>query len=110
LYDKNIVGFSLPFLVGCFVCCVSIFVMIINLLMGADARDNRGHQGRDDSATEFSWDIFRATAYVLVSLYISLWFQQNVYHVPLFLVTPWCALVVRHYVQTLGLRCYIIIV
>jgi len=39
-----------PFLVGCFVCRVSIFAVIINLLMGADARDNRGHQARGDSA------------------------------------------------------------
>jgi len=48
---KTLLALAYPFLVGCFVCCVSIFAMIINLLIGADARDNRGHQGRDDSAT-----------------------------------------------------------
>ena len=47
---KMLLALAYPFLVGCFVCCVSIFAMIINLLMGADARDNRGHQGRGDSA------------------------------------------------------------
>jgi len=29
--------------------------MIINLLMGADARGTRGQQGRDDSATQSTW-------------------------------------------------------
>ena len=48
---KMLLALAYHFLVGCFVCRVSIFAMIINLLMGADARDNRGHQGRGDSAT-----------------------------------------------------------
>jgi len=47
---KNIVGSSLSFSCWLFICRVLIFAMIIKLLMGADARDNRGHQGRDDSA------------------------------------------------------------
>jgi len=40
---KTLLALAYPFLVGCFVCCVSIFAMIINLLMGADARNSRGH-------------------------------------------------------------------
>ena len=39
-------------LFDCLVCCSSTFAMIINLLMGADARGTRGQQGRDDSATQ----------------------------------------------------------
>jgi len=39
-----------PCLFDCFVCCSSTFAMIINLLMGADARGTRGQQGRDGSA------------------------------------------------------------
>jgi len=39
---KILLALAYPFLVGCFVCCVSIFAMIINLLMGAYARGNRG--------------------------------------------------------------------
>jgi len=35
-------------LFDCFVCCSSTFAMIINLLMGADARGTRGQQGKDD--------------------------------------------------------------
>jgi len=47
---KILLALAYPFLVGCFVCCASTFAMIINLLMGADARGNRDQQGRDDSA------------------------------------------------------------
>ena len=47
--------------------------MIINLLMGVDARGTRGQQGRDDSATQSTWAglhvlfglFFRAKARVL---------------------------------------------
>jgi len=42
---------SLPFcLFDCFMCGLSPFVMITNLLMWADARGTRGQQGSDDSA------------------------------------------------------------
>jgi len=37
-----------PLFVWLFCCCSSTFAMIINLLMGADARDTRGQQRRDD--------------------------------------------------------------
>jgi len=50
VWYKCWVALAYPFLVGCFVCRVSIFAMIIDLLMGADARDDHGHQGRGDSA------------------------------------------------------------
>jgi len=47
---KILLALAYHFLVGCFVCCSSTFAMIINLLMGANARGNRGQYGRDDSA------------------------------------------------------------
>jgi len=47
---KILLTLTYPFLVGCFIYCSSIFAMIINLLMGADARGTRGQQGRDDFA------------------------------------------------------------
>jgi len=46
---KILLALAYPFFVGCFVCFASTFAMIINLLMGVDARGNRGQQGRDDS-------------------------------------------------------------
>jgi len=47
--------------------------MIINLLMGADVRTPRGHQGDGDSAVSFGLDstvqvFFRAVAHVFVCL------------------------------------------
>jgi len=39
-----------PLLFDCSVCCSSTLAMIINLLMGADARGTRGQQRIDDSA------------------------------------------------------------
>jgi len=54
VYDCMITLFffalTYPCLFDCFVCCSSTFAMIINLLMGADARGTRGQQGRDGSA------------------------------------------------------------
>jgi len=47
---KILLALAYPFLVGCFVCCVSTFAMITNLLKGANVRGNRGQQGRDNSA------------------------------------------------------------
>jgi len=47
---KILLALAYPFLVGCFVYCSSTFPMIINLLMGADARGTCGQQGRDDYA------------------------------------------------------------
>jgi len=35
LHDEIVVGSSLPVLVGCFVCCSSIFAMIINSIDGS---------------------------------------------------------------------------
>jgi len=47
----NLFGSSLPFcLFDCLVCCSSTVAMIINLLMGADARGTRGQQRRDGFA------------------------------------------------------------
>jgi len=46
---KILLALVYPFLVGCFVCCSSTFAMIINLLMRAYTRGNRGQHGRDDS-------------------------------------------------------------
>jgi len=51
--------------------------MIINLLMGADARGTRGQQRRDDSAAQSEWAglhvldglSFRAMAHVPVRLF-----------------------------------------
>jgi len=50
LHDKIFLALAYPCLFDCLVCCSSTFAMIINLLMGADARGTRGQQGRDDSA------------------------------------------------------------
>jgi len=51
LYDKLFSTLALPFcLFDCYVCGSSLFAMIINLLMWADARATRGQQGNDDSA------------------------------------------------------------
>jgi len=47
---KLILALAYPCLFDYFVCCSSTFAMIINLLMGADARGTRGQQGRDGSA------------------------------------------------------------
>jgi len=47
---KLILALAYPCLFDCLVCCPSTFAMIINLLMGADARGTRDQQGRDDSA------------------------------------------------------------
>ena len=44
-----LIGSSLPFSSWLPGMSCSIFAMIINLLMGADARDHRGHQGGGDS-------------------------------------------------------------
>jgi len=52
LHDKNL--FTLAYPSAClYVLCVIflLFVMIINLLMWADARTFRGHQGDGDSTT-----------------------------------------------------------
>ena len=46
---KILLALAYPFLVGCFICCSSTFAMIINLLMGADARGNCGQQRKNDS-------------------------------------------------------------
>jgi len=51
LHDKNLFGSSLSF--TCLIALYVVFstlVMIINLLMGADARGTRGQQRRDDYA------------------------------------------------------------
>jgi len=48
LHEENLFGSSLPF--ACLIACSSTFAMMINLLMGADTRGNRGQQGRDESA------------------------------------------------------------
>jgi len=50
LYDKTFFYASLPFLLVCMFCVwFSLFVMIINLLMWANARTPPGQQGNGDS-------------------------------------------------------------
>jgi len=50
-YDKTFFYSSLPFLLVCMFCgWFSLFVMIINLWMGVDARTPRGQQGDGDFA------------------------------------------------------------
>jgi len=47
--DEIFLALAFPFLFECLVCYPSTFAMIINLLIGADARGSRGQPGRDDS-------------------------------------------------------------
>ena len=83
----------------CLVCCSSTFVMIINLLMWADARSTRGQPGRNDSAAQSAWvghrvlfGIFvKAMAHVLLYPFILylllLAFGSCIWYV----LTSWCA-------------------
>jgi len=45
---KIFLALAYPLLVWLLVCCSPTFAMIINLLMGADARGNHDQQGRDN--------------------------------------------------------------
>jgi len=49
--DEIFLALPYPFLFECLVCYPSTFAMIINLLMGVDARGTHGQHGKEDSTT-----------------------------------------------------------
>ena len=76
--DEIFLALAYHFLFECLVCYSSTLAMIINLLMGADVRDTRGQQMRDDPALSLPG---------LVFIFLMLFFRDMV-HVPVRLLIP----------------------